>query len=511
MGVKGKVYLVGAGPGDPGLLTVKAMKLLREADLVIYDTLANPGHLRHAKEGAVKICVGKRFRHHPFSQARINHLILSAARKGQKVVRLKGGDPYLFGRGGEEALYLVKHRIPFEVVPGVTSAIACAAYSGIPLTHREHNSTVTFLTGHRAHDRNLDTIDWEKIVALRGTIVIYMGFYNLKKIVERLTEAGMPRATRVSVIQWGTLPVQKSCDGNLRTIAARVKQRELGAPSIIIVGDVVSLKDRLNWYEKLPLFGKTVVVTRTRAKAGALGDKLAELGARVLEFPTIEVGKLSNYSAMDAAMRDLGGFDWIVFTSTYGVEAFFERLEKGGSDVRALAGIRVASVGSETSRVLRGKGIHPDLEPVRFETDAIVESFRRCFGNLRGKRIVLFRTNIAPAALEGGLKKLGAEVRRVTAYTTRFVKKAPAGLEKELLKGNVDIVTFTSASTADSFVRMIGLKNALKIARRTRFASIGPVTSRALKAHGLKPACQAKIFTTDGLVSAIAHLNGRKV
>ncbi|MGH7198800.1 MAG: uroporphyrinogen-III C-methyltransferase [Candidatus Omnitrophota bacterium] len=510
MGVKGKVYLVGAGPGDPGLLTVKAMKLLREADLVIYDFWAKPDHLRHAKEGAVKICVGKRFRHHPFSQSRINRLILSAARKGQKVVRLKGGDPYLFGRGGEEALVLVKHRIPFEVVPGVTSATACAAYSGIPLTHREHNSTVTFLTGHRAHDRNLDTIDWEKVVALRGPIVIYMGLYNLGKIVERLVEAGMPPRTRVSVIQWGTLPTQRSCDGDLRTIARRVKERRLGAPSIIIVGDVVSLKKELNWYEKLPLFGKTVVVTRTRPKAGALAEKLAELGARVLEFPTIEIGGLSDYSEMDAAIRDLGRFDWIIFTSTYGVKAFFERLEKVGRDVRSLGAVRVASVGPETSRSLREKGVHPDLEPARFETAAVVETFRRRFGDLREKKILLFRTNIAPVLLEDGLKKLGARVKRVTAYTTKFPGKAPAEVKKELLAGGVDIVTFTSSSTAENFIRIIGLKNVRKIARRARFASIGPVTSRTLKAHGLKPACQAKIFTTDGLVSAIAGLNGRK-
>jgi uroporphyrinogen III methyltransferase/synthase len=508
MSVKGKVYLVGAGPGDPGLLTVKAMTLLRGADLIIYDFLANPEHLRYAKPGAVKLCVGKRFRHHPYTQARINRLILAAAKKGQSVVRLKGGDPYLFGRGGEEALHLVKHRIPFEVVPGVTSATACAAYSGIPLTHREHNAAVTFLTGHRAHDRDLDTVDWEKIVALRGTIVIYMGFYNLKKIVERLIEAGLPSATRVSVIQWGTLPVQKSCDGDLRTIAARVKACGLGAPAIIIVGDVVRLKRRLNWYERLPLFGKTVVVTRTREKAGALGDKLAALGARVLELPTIEIEKLPDPSAVDAAIRGLGACDWIIFTSTYGVDSFFERLEKLRKDVRSLGSVKIASVGPETSRSLFQKGVRPDLIPARFETDAIVEAFRRRFRSLKGTKILLFRTNIAPARLEEGLRALGAEVKRITAYATRFPKKVPAPVKKELFRGAVDLITFTSSSTAENFVRMVGQKSARKIARRAQLASIGPVTSRTLREHGLKPACEAKTFTTDGLVEAIVRMNG---
>jgi uroporphyrinogen III methyltransferase/synthase len=508
MSMKGKVYLVGAGPGDPGLLTVKAMTLLRGADLIIYDFLANPEHLRHAKPGAVKLCVGKRFRHHPYSQARINRLILAAAKKGQSVVRLKGGDPYLFGRGGEEALYLVKHRIPFEVVPGVTSATACAAYSGIPLTHREHNAAVTFLTGHRAHDKDLDAVGWDKIVALRGTIVIYMGFYNLKKIVDRLIEAGMPRATRVSVIQWGTLPVQKSCDGDLRTIAARVKARGLGAPAIIIIGDVVRLKRRLNWYETLPLFGKTAVVTRTREKAGALGGKLAALGARVLELPTIEIEKLPDPSAVDAAIRGLGASDWMIFTSTYGVDSFFERLEKIGKDVRSLGVVKIASIGPETSRALLQKGVRPDLIPARFETHAIVEAFRRRFRSLKGTKVLLFRTNIAPERLEEGLRALGADVKRITAYATHFPKKVPAPVKKELLKGAVDLITFTSSSTAENFVRMVGRKSARRIARRAKLASIGPVTSRTLRAHGLKPACEAKTFTTDGLVEAIVRMNG---
>ena len=305
----GLVSLVGAGPGDPDLLTVKALKRIREADLIVYDYLVNPEHLRHAKDSTVKICVGKGFRHHRLSQRRINRLIIRSAKKGQTVVRLKGGDPYLFGRGGEEALYLYEHKISFEVVPGVTSATACAAYSGIPLTHREHNASVTFLTGHRAHDENLDSVDWRRIVALSGTLVIYMGFYNLGRIAKRLVEYGMPVETRVSVIQWGTLPWQKSCVGTLLNIEKIVSKKNMGAPSIIIIGDVVSLKNKLNWFEKLPLFGKKVLITRTREKSGVLKEKLAGLGAWVLEMPAIEVKPIKNFLSLDRTIQKINDFD----------------------------------------------------------------------------------------------------------------------------------------------------------------------------------------------------------
>ncbi len=502
--MKGKVSLVGAGPGDPGLLTVKALRLIQEADLIVYDTLANPDHLQFAKKGAVKLCVGKRFRYHPFSQEKINRLIIEASRDGKKVVRLKGGDPYLFGRGGEEALYLAKHRIPFEVVPGVTSATACAAYSGIPLTHREHNSSVTFLTGHKAHDENLDTVDWEKIIGLKGTIVIYMGFYNLGRIAKRLIEKGMAPDTKVSVIQWGTLPRQKSCDGTLENIEHRVSQKGLGAPSIIIVGDVVSLKESLNWFEKLPLFGKRIVITRMRDKASALRERLSALGAQVLEFPLIEIKPNPDGSAMDKAISELSSFDWLIFTSTYGVDAFFDRLEeKHGKDARCLGKIKIACVGPETSAALAKKGLRADLEPKRFETAALVEEFKRRFRALRGVKILLLRTNIAPPDLEEGLKKLGAEVRRVTAYLTKFTKSPSLEIKKELMGNRVDFVTFTSSSTVTGFIRSLGLKNIKKISKKIRFASIGPVTSKTLRGYGLKPYCEAKTFTTEGLAEAL--------
>ncbi len=497
---------MGAGPGDPGLLTLKAKQLIEEADLIIYDYLANPQHLGHAKESAVKIGVGKGFRHRLLSQEKINRLIVREAKKGKNVVRLKGGDPYLFGRGAEEALPLVERKIPFQVVPGVTSANACAAYTGIPLTHREHNSSVTFLTGHRAHDDNLDTIDWEKIVALNGTLVIYMGFYNLAKIADRLIESGMPPETPTAVIEWGTLPRQKTCLANLATIHQRVRQKSLKAPVIIIIGKVVTLRDRLNWYEHLPLFAKKIIVTRSKEKAGILSEKLSDLGAEVLEFPTIEIHPLSNFKEMDRAIRDLKNQDWLVFTSAYGVDAFFHRLqETHRQDARSLAHLKVAVVGSETKNSLLQYGIVPDLFPKRYETIAMVDEFKKRFSHLKNKNIMLLRTAIAPPALERALKSLGANVRRITAYNTKFPKRRSSAVKEALLADKIDFVTFTSSSTVENFVKILGLPKVKKMAKTTRFASIGPVTSQTLRRHGLKVACQAKVFTTDGLAEAVKN------
>ncbi len=502
----GLVSLVGAGPGDPGLLTVKALDRIQNADLIIYDYLVNPDHLRHAKNSATKICVGKGFRHHRLSQNKINRLIIHSAKKGQTVVRLKGGDPYLFGRGGEEALYLREHRIPFEVVPGVTSATACAAYSGIPLTHREHNSSVTFLTGHRAHDENLDSIDWRQIVALNGTIVIYMGFYNLGKIAKRLMEHGLPAKTKISVIQWGTLPWQKSCEGTLQNIEKIVLKKKMGAPSIIIIGDVVGLKSELNWFEKLPLFGKKILVTRAQDKASSLKQKLASLGAWAVEMPVISIKPTNNYSSLDNAIQNIGTFDWLVFTSAYGADFFFDRLVNyHKKDARNLAQTKIASVGVETSRSLRKFGVLTDLEPKRFETAAIAEEFKKRFGNLSGQKILLARTDIAPPGLERDLKKLGADVHCVKTYRTLTPKKMPSEIKKELLVGTFDYITFTSSSTVSNFVKLLG-RGSLQKLSKTKCASIGPITSKTLRTYSLKPACQAKNFTTDGLVHAIiAH------
>lgn len=503
----GTVSLVGAGPGDPGLLTLRAQKLIQEADLIVYDTLANPEHLKHAKPSAVKICVGKRFRHHLYSQKKINRMIIRASEKNQNVVRLKGGDPYLFGRGGEEALYLVQHKIPFRVVPGVTSATACAAYAGIPLTHRQHNASVTFLTGHRAEDENLDSVPWSKIASLNGTIVIYMGFYNLTRIASQLVRSGMSTSAKVCVIEWGTLPRQRSCDGTLADIAKKVKRKKFEAPAIIVIGEVVSLRKTLDWYEQLPLFGRRIVVTRTQDKMSALSDRLRELGASVIEFPVIEIAPARDFKPMDESIQSLSGYDWLIFTSSYGVEAFFERLRnRHRKDARSLKGVSIACVGPETETSLRKRGLAADLVPSRFETAAIVKEFKKRRVPVFGKNFLLVRTSIAPPELEKGFEALGAHVTRVTGYRTRIPRSVPREAKEALRKGPMDFVTFTSSSTVDHFVKILGLARVKKIAKKTRFASIGPVTSETLKKHGLKPACEAKTFTIGGLVEAIKQM-----
>lgn len=494
------VYLVGSGPGDPGLLTLKAQARLREADLIVYDYLANPAHLKHAPDRAVKICVGRGFRHKKLSQTKINRLIVGAAKKGQTVVRLKGGDPYLFGRGAEEALFLLKHGIPFQVVPGITSAVACATYAGIPLTHRDFSSSVTFLTGHKADDKDLDLILWKNIVSLKkGTLVIYMGFYNLGKIAKLLVKNGMAGTTPVAVIEWGTLVRQRSCYGTLASIATESAALKLKAPCIIVIGKVVSLRKSLNWFENLPLFRKKIVLTRTREQSAGLREKLEELGAEVIEFPTIRIEPPSSFVPMNRAIKNLSDYDWIVFSSVHGVRSFFDRLFGLGLDSRALKGCRIAAVGPQTAEEIQKRGVRADwVPPERYETKVLADTFRKKTKSLKGKNFLLVRAAVASREFEESLEGCGAKVARVDAYRTLLPKSVPAELPDE-----IDAVTFTSASTVDHFVKLLGPGKVRAFAKKTLFASIGPVTSEALLKHGLRPGCEAKRYTVDGLVEAM--------
>ncbi len=503
--MRGAVSLVGAGPGDPGLLTLKAKRLIEKADLIVYDYLANPAHLRHARPDAAKLCVGRGFRHKKISQEKINRLIVQAAQKGRQVVRLKGGDPYLFGRGGEEAFFLRSHGIPFQVVPGITSAVACATYAGIPLTHRDFSSAVTFLTGHKAEDRGLDSIAWPNIVSVArgGTLVIYMGFYNLQKIAERLIAYGMSPVTKVAVIEWGTLPRQKSCEGSLAVIALKVAQKKLKAPCVIVIGKVVSLRDQLGWFEKLPLFGKKIVITRTREQSVSLRERLEGLGGGGLACPPLETKPPADFSKMDRAIRRVSGFDWVVFSSVHGVHFFFERLRALKLDARVFQDCRVAAVGPQSGAALEKRGIRPDLIPLVFETKAIASALKKRLTNLKAKKILLVQAAIAPPDLEKNLKKQGALVERIAAYRTLLPKSVPAGLKNFILKEPIDAVTFTSASTVDHFIKIFGPRAVKILARQAAFVSIGPVTSGALKKWGLRAAAQARVFTVDGLIQAL--------
>lgn len=499
----GRISLVGSGPGDPGLLTLKGQKRIREADWIVYDTLANPQHLVHAKKGAKSFCVGEGFRHRKISQDRVNRMILAAARKGLNIVRLKGGDPCLFGRGGEEALYFSRHGLPFEFVPGVTSATAASAYAGVPLTHRDHNSTVTFVTGHRAQDGQLDSIDWRKIASLDGTIVVYMGLYNLPLIVERLGMAGMPAQTPVLVVQWGTLGRQRSVSGTLDTIESQVRREKLGPPSLIIIGQVVRLRRELTWFEKLPLFGRRVVMTRPGGASNRLHALLSEQGAEALELPVIQTVAPRSWKPVDAAIRRLPDFDWVVFTSSSGVRFFMERLFSSPSrDARVFGRCRLAAIGPETAAALKNFGLRADLLPDQFETRSFARSLQK---RVSGQRVLLVRTGLADRVLDKQLAQRALSVTRVDAYRTVIPRPLPTETLARVRSGGADIVTFTSASTVDHFVRVLGARTVRRIQKTTRWASIGPATSRALRRHGLKPWVQARQHTFEGLVEALCQ------
>lgn len=415
--MKGRLILVGAGPGDTGLLTLRGREALSRADVVIYDYLVNPAHLAHCREDARRLCVGRGFRHKRLSQERIHRLILRECGRGHTVVRLKGGDPYLFGRGAEEGLFAIKHGISYESVPGVTSATAVAAYAGIPLTHRHHNASVTFLTGHRADDQGLDTISWQGIVSVGGTLVIYMGLYNLATIARKLIANGLPARTPACVIEWGTLPRQRSVSAELGRIAGRVRSAKLEAPCMIIIGEVVRLRDRLNWFEKLPLQGRTVLVTRMKEGAGELSRLLVRQGADVIELPVIAIRPPASYTSLDRAIERLREHDWIVLTSRYGVRALMDRLRYRGGDARLLAGVKIASVGPETTAELERYGLKADVTAVSGGTARLQVLLERT-GSLKGKRFLLVRSAIAPDTLENALIRRGAAIRRAEAYTT---------------------------------------------------------------------------------------------
>lgn len=499
---RGHVSLVGAGPGDPGLLTLKAQKKIQQADLIVYDYLTNPQHLEHASRKATIIGVGRGFRHKKLSQQKINRLILKHARAGNHVVRLKGGDPFLFGRGGEEALFLKEHGISFDVVPGVTSAVACAAYAGIPMTHREHNASVTFLTGHRADDKALDTIDWNKIVSLDGTIAIYMGLYNLPHIVRHLMSAGLSGQTPVAVIEWGTLTHQRSCMAPLKDIARQVSFKKLQAPAMIIVGAVVTLSKKLNWFESLPLFGQKIIVTRMKDKSSELSTRLEGMGAQTLSMPVIEIKPIKQFGLVDAAISHLNRFDWIVFTSSYGVDAFFRRLAQKNKDARALGALKVAAVGAETGRSLKERGICVDLMPCDYQSSSLAHDLGRVINKTGLSRVLLARTDIAPPEFEQLLQKYGAKITSLVVYRTAQPPVSSA-LRHRVLKSNSDWVVFTSSSSASHFVKILGSAAVKKLAKQTRFASIGPVTSKTLKSFGFTVSAEAKTYNLDGLVTAL--------
>ena len=499
---RGKVYLVGAGPGDPGLLTLRGREVLGLAEVVVYDALISQRLLDYAPPAAERIYVGKRAAAHTLSQDGINHLLIERAQAGKTVVRLKGGDPYVFGRGGEEALALVEAGLEFEVVPGVTAAVACAAYAGIPVTHREVASAVGLVTGHEADDKPDSALDWAALARWKGTLVFYMGATNLGVISTNLTAHGRAAETPVAVIHWGTTPRQKVVTGTLRTIVGVVAAAALKPPALILVGEVVALRERLNWFEKRPLFGRRIVVTRSRAQASELAARLEALGAETIEAPAIRIEPPEDARPLRDAARRTAEFDWIIFTSVNGVDAFFTALAEDGLDTRALAGRRIAAIGPATAGRLTQHGIRADLQPEAF-TGAEVAKALAAQGSLVGVRILLPRADIAPKELVETLAGKGAIARGVVAYRTVPDLSNRDALRERLAQGEIDWLTFTSSSTVRNFLEAVGVE-AVRAAR-PKIASIGPTTSATLREAGLAPTIEAEAHTIPGLIDAIVQ------
>ena len=497
---KGCVYLVGAGPGDPGLVTVRGERLIREAEVVIYDYLVAPRLVRLARADAEVIYVGKKGGEHTLSQDKINELIVAKAKEGRMVVRLKGGDPFVFGRGGEEALELLGAGVRFEVVPGVTAGVGAAAYAGIPTTHRGYASDLALITGHEDASRTGESqVDWESLGKWKGTLVFFMGVKNLAMICERLQEHGMSGGVPAALIRWGTTPRQQTLVGTVGTLAELAEKEGFRPPSIIVVGQVVSLRERLKWFEQRALFGRRIMVTRSRAQASDLLDQLLELGAEVLEFPTIRIEAGDEGGLRGAAAR-LGEYDWVIFTSVNGVEHFFWQLQAAGYDARRFAGVKICAIGPATGERLRSFGLNPDMIPPRFVAESVLEALGEV-ENLARKRVLLPRADLARGDLPEGLRQAGATVDEIEAYRTVLDDSPKEEVIKALEEDDIDWVTFTSSSTVKNFVSQVSVE-VLK-GKKIRTASIGPITSETMRGVGLGVDVEAEEFTIPGLVEAL--------
>lgn len=496
---QGKVYLIGAGPGDPGLLGLKAKECLETADAVVYDRLADPRILAYARKDAEMVYVGKASANHTMHQPDINKLLVKLAAEGKKVARLKGGDPFVFGRGGEEAIELLEAGLPFEFVPGVTSAIAVAEYAGIPVTHRHVATSFAVITGHEDPTKGASTINWQGLATSVDTLVFLMGVENIERISSQLIANGRSADCPAAIIRWGTRPEQRTLVTTLGQAAADVKKHNLKPPAIFLVGEVVKLRSQLQWFDNKPLFGKTVVVTRARAQASELTKKLEEQGARVLEVPAIKIVPPTDYAPLQQAIAELDSYKWLVFTSANGVEYFFEQLKAAGKDSRSLYNVKIAAIGSATAKALTAYGITADLIPSAYKAEELADALKEQI--TAGDRILLARAKVAREVLPESLRAIGADVNVVTAYETVADCENKTDLIEALESGEADMVTFTSSSTVTNLLKVLGDKKSLL--EKVQLAVIGPVTADTCKKHGLVPTIAAEEYTIDGLMSAI--------
>ncbi|MBM4447140.1 MAG: uroporphyrinogen-III C-methyltransferase [Chloroflexi bacterium] len=498
---RGKVYLVGAGPGDPALITVKGLKCLRKADVIIYDRLINDSLLEEASPDAEKIYVGKGRGCHAMEQKEINLLMVGKAREGETVVRLKGGDPFVLGRGGEETEVLAANQIPFEVVPGISSAYAVPAYAGIPVTHRRLASSFTVITGHEDPEKGKSSIAWDKISTGSDTLVFLMGMANLAQIVNQLIQNGRPSATPVAVISQGTSPRQRIVVGTLEDIVSKAKQENFEPPAVIVVGEVVKLRKQLRWFDNLPLFGKRVLVTRAEHQASELSQLLWERGAVPTQMPVIRISPPQTWKELDRAILNLKNYDWIILTSVNAVEMFWKRLYALSLDARHFAGIRIGVIGPATARVIEKKGICPDYLPEIYTSQGFLAGLSK--KDVTECKVLLPRADIAGNELTDGLAKLGAKVHQVNAYKTATSTKGTSQGKEMLLKGEIDVITFTSASTVNSLLAILGQR--WEVIKQAKLACIGPSTTAAMVEKGLKADIIATEHTIPGLVAAIEH------
>lgn len=492
----GIVYIVGAGPGDRKLITLKGVECLQRADVVVYDLLLNDALLEHCPAHTEKIrAPDPRIR--TTRQTELNQLLVEHAKAGKTVVRLKGGDPYIFGRGGEEAVALTEASIPFEIVPGITSAIAASAYAGIPVTHRNYASSVAFVTGHSAALRPDSNINWEGLATAVDTLVVYMGVAHLRQIAKRLMAHGRDPQTPVSLVRVGTTPQQQVVQGTLENIVPKVEAAQLKSPAVIVIGEVNRLRQQLQWFDTKPLFGKRILVTRARAQASGFADLLEARGAQVIQFPTIEIQPVDVNSAY---INSVNEYDWIVFTSINAVEIFYERLRGNGKDVRAFGMSKICAVGPKTVEVLNRIGIQPDFVPSHSRGSTIAAEI----GDVRDKRILLPRAKIATADLPNGLSEKGALVDDVPLYdTVKVASENRDEIEADLLDGGIDLVTFTSSSTVTNFLEMFPTHEPAVLLADVKVAVIGPTTQKTAVKYGVKVDVVAKKASIESLVEAI--------
>lgn len=499
-----KVYLIGAGPGDPGLLTLKGKAILEKADVVVYDYLANDALLAFVRPDAEKLYVGKKAGAHTLSQSEINRLIIEKAREGKTVARLKGGDPYIFGRGGEEAEELFEAGVPFEEVPGISSTIAGPAYAGIPLTHRDFSSSVTLITGHEHPDKPGSVHNWNALASSANTLVFVMGMKNLPDITSNLIQAGLSPDTPAALVYWGTTTRHRSLTATLETLPTAARKAGFTNPSVIIVGKVVTLHDKLNWFEHKPLLGRTIAVTRAREQASGMASQLMELGAEVIQFPTIAIHALDDYTPVDTVLDELGSYDWIVFTSVNGVHWFWQRLENRQLDSRALHGLRVAAMGSATANELKRHGIHPDFVPDTYIAESMAEGLIQ--KDIQGQKILIPRACEAREILPQVLSKAGADVRVLPLYKTVPAVSQRETVLQRLAEGTLDVITFGSSSTVDNFFTAIPASAIHSSPAVPKMACIGPVTAKTLHKYGFTCDIQPDTYTIPALVQAVLAL-----